>query len=62
VVGDNGIILTSTNGTSWTVVNNPYDTNIPNVVTPNNLKSVTWDGYRFLAVGDIGTVVLTGCD
>jgi len=51
-VGDNGIILTSSDGNTWTS---------PNFGTSVNLRDVTFGNSLFVAVGESGTI-LTSTD
>jgi photosystem II stability/assembly factor-like uncharacterized protein len=49
-VGNGGTIVTSTNGDSdWTLVTG--------VITTNNLHAITHAGDKFVAVGDMGTIL-----
>jgi len=47
-VGDNGSVYLSEKGKAWTQAASP---------TAQTLRSVAWDGSRFLAVGDGGTIL-----
>ena len=51
--GNGGVILTSTNGTSWTV--NPNNSPVASKI----LTGVTYDGTTWWAVGDTQTVIRT---
>lgn len=52
LVGNSGIIYTSTDGRSWS--NKSFS-------SPNNLNDIIWDGNKFIVVGDSG-ILLTSFD
>jgi hypothetical protein len=55
-VGDNGVVVTSSNGVTWS---NVFSATRPNPAGNRNLNAVTWGGRRFVAVGRDGTVLVS---
>jgi hypothetical protein len=52
-VGNDGMILNSTDGTTWTRINSE---------NMNSLFSVTYGNKEFVAVGDKGTILISKAD
>jgi len=55
-VGDNGVVVTSIDGLTWT---NVFSASRPNPVGNRDLNAVTWGGGRFVAVGREGRVIVS---
>jgi len=56
-VGDNGRIGRSTNGTSWTNLDNKTNNPALDFSTPNDMRAVAYGNGRFVAVGNVGRII-----
>lgn len=55
-VGDDGVVVTSLDGLTWT---NVFNATRPNPAGNRDLNAVTWGGGRFVAVGRDGRVIVS---
>jgi hypothetical protein len=55
-VGDNGVVVTSLNGVTWS---NVFSASRPNPAGNRDLNAVTWGGGRFVAVGRDGRTIVS---
>ena len=60
-VGNNGVILTSTDAATWTLQQKTSGSEMVNYVT-SNLFGVGYGGNKFVAVGDLACNILTSSD